>query len=62
MYVYDELYKLFCKDDNTKNTSINPDPIIYCYIPKTYHEDCYNEYNDIIKDLKPKVRKLDIQS
>ena len=65
MYVYDESYKLFCKDDfndNEKTTDKKPDPIIYCYIPKIYKEDCYNAYNDIIENLKPKVRKIDIRS
>ena len=58
MNVYDTSYKTFFenkkKSDNT--SKLDDDiPIIFCYIPKTYLNDCFNKYNEILelKNYKP---------
>ena len=52
MNVYDTSYKTFFenkkKSDNTPKLD-NDIPIIFCYIPKTYLNDCFNKYNEILK-------------
>ena len=58
MNVYDTSYKTFFenkkKSDNTPKLD-NDIPIIFCYIPKTYLNDCFNKYNEILelKNYKP---------
>jgi len=52
MNVYDTSYKNFFenkkKSDNTSKSDYDI-PIIFCYIPKTYLNDCFNKYNEILK-------------
>lgn len=57
MYVYDESFQLFKKDLIDK---LDNSPIILCYIPKCYQEDCYFAYNYVIDELKSKIKKIDI--
>ena len=58
MNVYDTSYKTFFENKKkSDNTSKSDDdiPIIFCYIPKTYLNDCFNKYNEILelKNYKP---------
>ena len=58
MNVYDTSYKAFFENKKkSDNTSKSDDdvPIINCYIPKTYLNDCFNKYNEILelKNYKP---------
>lgn len=57
MYVYDESYKLFMDDTPKETDDIF---LILCYIPRLYLEDCYNAYNNIIKELKSDVKQIDL--
>ena len=47
MNVYDVSYTRFL--NKKKNNSNDDIPQIICYIPRTYLNDCYQKYNDILK-------------
>ena len=47
MSVYNVSYEIFL---NNKKSFINSNiPEIKCYMPRTFLEDCYNKYNEILK-------------
>ena len=58
MYIYDESFFLFKKELSEKEQ--DQYPIIYCYIPKLYYENCYKTYNALIDFLGLSEEKIDI--
>ena len=58
MYIYDNSFNFFQKDYYLKPEKESP--IIYGYIPKLYYEDCYNNYNELIDQLKLNKEKIKI--
>jgi hypothetical protein len=52
MNVYDTSYKDFLENKKKSDKTPKSDddiPIIFCYIPKTYLNDCFKKYNEILK-------------
>ena len=57
MYVFDHSFKSFY---SMKSSEENP--IIICYMPKLYSEDCYKNFNQILKKLNNKdIQLIDIE-
>ena len=59
MYVYDQSFNFFQKDLDEKPKYFYP--IIYGYIPKIYRENCYQNYNELIEQLKSNKKKIDFK-
>ena len=59
MYVYDQSFNFFQIDSDEKPKYFYP--IIYGYIPKIYRENCYQNYNELIEQLKSNKKKIDFK-